>query len=227
MYFQQIDARMYEPPRIQSRGRFISADPFEMRILDIVGSLALLIVFAPLMLLIMLAVFLADPGPVFFQQNRIGRNGRMFKCYKFRTMAIDAEDRLSTLLASDPVAKAEWDLDHKLRKDPRVVGIGNFLRRSSLDELPQLFNVLKADMSLVGPRPIVASERYRYGKYFAHYCSVRPGITGLWQVNGRNDVSYRRRVAFDVLYARKGRTGHNVGILLMTIPSVLGSKGSY
>ena len=142
-------------------------------------------------------------------------------------MAIDAESRLAAVLASDPKSRAEWDRDHKLRNDPRIVGIGHFLRKSSLDELPQFWNVLKGDMSLVGPRPIVQSETSRYGRYLAHYCAVRPGITGLWQINGRNDVSYRRRVAFDVIYARKCRIGDNLKILLLTVPSVLATRGSY
>ena len=217
----------YCAPVIQESGRLISADPFEVRALDLLGSIVLGIVFLPLMFFIALAIFIADPGPVFFKQRRIGRNGKVFGCYKFRTMAIDAEARLAEVLARDPLARAEWDRDHKLRNDPRIVGIGCFLRKSSLDELPQLWNVLKGDMSLVGPRPIVEPEAHRYGKYLAYYCSVRPGLTGLWQISGRNDVSYRRRVAFDVVYARKGKVADNVRILLMTVPSVLASKGSY
>ncbi|MCV0383606.1 MAG: sugar transferase [Erythrobacter sp.] len=224
---QPVRKADYLAPAIQERGRLISADPFEVRALDILGAVALGIVFLPLMIFIALAVFVADPGPVFFKQKRIGRNGKVFDCYKFRTMAIDAEARLAEVLARDPKARAEWNRDHKLRDDPRIVGIGSFLRKSSLDELPQLWNVLKGDMSLVGPRPIVEPEAHKYGKYLAYYCSVRPGLTGLWQISGRNDVSYRRRVAFDVVYARKGKVADNVRILLLTVPSVLTSRGSY
>lgn len=217
----------YEAPAVQSQGRFVADDPIEGRVLDIVGALALGVFFLPLMLVIAVAVYLSDPGPVLFKQKRIGRDGKLFECYKFRTMVVDAEARLADVLARDPTARAEWARDHKLRCDPRIIAIGCFLRKSSLDELPQLWNILKGDMSLVGPRPIVEGEAPRYGRYLAHYCSVRPGLTGLWQINGRNDVSYRRRVAFDVVYARKGRVGDNVKIILLTVPSVLASRGSY
>lgn len=222
-----IKVEAYKAPGIVSEGRFIADDPIEMRMLDLVGSIVLLIGFAPVMLLIMLCIYIADPGPVIFKQSRVGRGGKMFDCLKFRTMAVDAEARLANVLANDPTARAEWEQDHKLRNDPRIVGIGRFLRKSSLDELPQLLNVLKGEMSMVGPRPIVPSEKQRYGKYLAFYCAVRPGITGLWQINGRNDVSYSRRVAFDVIYARKGQVKDNLKILILTIPSVLSSRGSY
>lgn len=217
----------YQRPRIKTKGSFIAADPLEARLIDVLGSIALIIFFAPLMVLIVIAVFVADPGPVLFRQDRIGRDGRVFKCLKFRTMVVDAEARLERLLQTSPGARAEWERDHKLRRDPRVAGIGRFLRKSSLDELPQLFNVLFGDMSLVGPRPIVEAETFRYGRYFAHYCAVRPGITGLWQISGRNDVNYRRRIAFDVLYVRSGRVEDNLRILFMTLPTVLGARGSY
>lgn len=195
--------------------------------LDIVGAAALGVLFAPLMLIIAMTIMATSPGPVIFKQMRIGRDGRLFPCYKFRTMAVDAEARLATLLANDPSARAEWAQAQKLRKDPRIVGIGNFLRKSSLDELPQLWNVLCGDMSLVGPRPIVRDETERYGKYIVFYCAVKPGLTGLWQISGRNDTTYRRRVAYDVLYARKGTLWDNVKILAMTVPSVVMSKGTY
>ena len=197
------------------------------RILDVLGVCFLLICFAPLMALVALSIYVSDPGPVIFRQKRIGRDGKLFTCLKFRTMAIDAEERLDALLQSNPEARAEWERDHKLRNDPRIVGVGKFLRKSSLDELPQLFNVLRGDMSLVGPRPIVPDEARRYGRYLNDYCQVRPGLTGLWQISGRNDVSYRRRVAFDVLYVRHASASFDVKILLFTVPCVLLSKGSY
>ncbi|RVT90529.1 sugar transferase [Sphingomonas crocodyli] len=181
----------------------------------------------PLMLIVAVAVFVSDPGPIFFVQNRIGRHGKIFRCLKFRTMATNAEERLAELLANDPSAREEWMRDHKLRNDPRIVGIGSFLRKSSFDELPQLINVLRGEMSLVGPRPIVHAEAARYGRYFEHYCSVRPGITGLWQISGRNDTTYRRRVAFDVAYSRSQSTFLDLRIIVMTVPSVLMAKGSY
>ncbi len=217
----------YTPPAIKSQGWFVAADPIALRIFDVVVAAVLLVVFLPVMVIIATAVFVANPGPVFFSQQRVGRDGGRFWCYKFRTMATDAEARLDALIARDPEARAEWNSDHKLREDPRIVGIGKFLRKSSLDELPQLWNVIKGDMSLVGPRPIVEAEMARYGKYFVHYCAVRPGITGLWQVNGRNDVSYRRRVACDVIYARSCRVTDNIRILLLTVPRVLTSRGTY
>jgi exopolysaccharide production protein ExoY len=142
-------------------------------------------------------------------------------------MVVDAEDRLSALLARDPEARREWETDHKLRSDPRVTLLGRFLRVTSLDEFPQLFNVLAGEMSLVGPRPIVTAEVARYGRWFANYCSVRPGVTGVWQVSGRNDVDYRRRVAMDVLYARTRSLTLYVGVLLATVPAVLKRSGSY
>ena len=197
------------------------------RAIDVLGSLVLLICFGPLMAIIAFSIFVADPGPVVFRQSRIGRGGKLFKCLKFRTMAVDAEARLAALLESDPAARAEWARDHKLKNDPRIVGVGRFLRKSSLDELPQLFNVLRGEMSLVGPRPIVPDEARRYGRYLTHYCQVRPGLTGLWQISGRNDVSYRRRVAYDVMYVRHGSPAYNLKILFLTVPCVLLSKGSY
>ena len=224
---QARELRPYTAPHVREKGRLIVDDPLESRLLDVLGAAALLILFAPFMVLIALAIYIATPGPIFFAQTRIGRDGKLFECYKFRTMAVDAEARLANLLATDPAARLEWGRDHKLRNDPRIVGIGRFLRKSSLDELPQLWNVLRGEMSLVGPRPIVSGELPRYGKYIVYYMAVRPGLTGLWQINGRNDVSYRRRVAYDVIYARKSRTGDNLRILLMTVPSVVASRGSY
>lgn len=197
------------------------------RALDVTIALVALIFFLPLMLVIAALVYVTDPGPIFFAHRRIGKGGRHFRCLKFRSMAVNAEALLSDLLANDPVARAEWARDHKLKDDPRITAIGAFLRKSSLDELPQIFNVLCGDMALVGPRPIVDAEALRYGRYFAHYCSVRPGITGLWQVSGRNNVSYRRRVAFDVAYSRSRSTLFDVKILAMTVPSVVMARGSY
>jgi Undecaprenyl-phosphate galactose phosphotransferase WbaP len=197
------------------------------RVLDLLISPFALLFVAPLLIAIAAAIYAQDRRPILFAHNRIGRNGRVFRCLKFRTMVVDSDARLAALLASDPDARIEWERDHKLRQDPRVTRLGSFLRRSSLDELPQLFNVLLGDMSLVGPRPIVEAEIERYGYRFPHYCAVRPGITGLWQISGRNDVCYRRRVAMDVLYARSKGVWIDIWILLMTIPAVLLKRGSY
>jgi lipopolysaccharide/colanic/teichoic acid biosynthesis glycosyltransferase len=198
-----------------------------VRVLDIVVSLAALIFFAPLLVFVSIAVYVTDPGPIFFAHRRIGRDGRAFACLKFRSMVVDAERRLAEVLSQNPQARLEWEQDHKLRKDPRITPIGAFLRRSSLDELPQLVNVLRGEMSVVGPRPIVEAEIIRYGRQFRMYCRVRPGITGLWQVSGRNNISYRRRVACDVLYARSKSFALDVAILARTLPAVLLAKGSY
>lgn len=198
-----------------------------MRVLDVTVALIALIIVLPMLLLIAAMVKMQDGGPVLFAQARIGRGGRRFRCYKIRTMVVDAQARLEAVLASDPAARREWERDHKLRNDPRITGLGRILRESSLDELPQLFNVLNGEMSIVGPRPIVEAEVVRYGRAFRHYCSVPPGITGLWQVSGRNDVEYRERVALDVLYARKRSVTRNLSIMVMTVPAVLLRKGSY
>jgi len=194
---------------------------------DIVLSISALVFLAPLLLLVAAMVYLVDPGPILFGHRRLGKDGQSFRCWKFRSMVVDADERLRKLLAEDPQARAEWEQDHKLRNDPRITRIGHFLRKSSLDELPQFFNVLMGEMSLVGPRPIVKDEVSKYGRYFAEYCRVRPGITGLWQISGRNDVSYRRRVAIDVTYVRSKSLALDLGILFLTVPSVIARRGSY
>jgi Undecaprenyl-phosphate galactose phosphotransferase WbaP len=190
------------------------------------AALALLF-FLPVMILVALAIWCQDRGPIFFAHRRIGRDGRKFPCLKFRSMAIDAEERLQEVLAADPKARAEWERDHKLRNDPRVTRLGLFLRKSSLDELPQLINVIRGEMDLVGPRPIVDGEVCKYGARFKHYCAVNPGITGLWQVSGRNDATYRSRVAMDCVYAKSKSLALDLWILVATVPAVLLRKGSY
>jgi exopolysaccharide production protein ExoY len=205
----------------------IDPSPYLLRGLDIALALVALIFVLPLMALVAVAIYVSDHGPILFFHRRIGRGGKSFYCWKFRSMATDAEARLAALLASDPVAQKEWALDHKLRNDPRVTRIGAFLRRSSLDELPQLINVLQGHMSLVGPRPIVDAEISRYGRRFRHYCAVKPGITGLWQISGRNDVDYRTRVALDCLYTKAQSPALYMWIVVLTIPAVLTRKGSY
>jgi lipopolysaccharide/colanic/teichoic acid biosynthesis glycosyltransferase len=170
-----------------------------------------------------------DGGPALFHHARIGRGGRPFACVKFRTMTPDAEQRLAALLAVDAGARAEWEMTRKLRRDPRATLIGRFLRASSLDELPQLFNVLRGEMSLVGPRPVTRAELDAYyGDAAARdYASVRPGITGLWQVSGRNDVSYGRRVELDMAYVRNPSLLMDLRILLQTVRIVLLRRGAY
>ena len=211
----------------RAAARPVTIEESAIRAVDFALAVAALVFLAPLMLLIAMAVFITDPGPIFFAQRRIGHGGVYFRCFKFRSMAVDAEQLLADLIARDPEARAEWSKNHKLKNDPRVTAVGNFLRRSSLDELPQLFNVIMGEMGLVGPRPIVDAEVSRYGRYFRHYCAVRPGITGLWQISGRSDVSYRRRVAFDVAYSRTTSFALYLKIILMTVPAVLYARGSY
>lgn len=198
-----------------------------IRLMDIAISGLAIVILAPLFVVVSLLIKLFDPGPIIFRHTRIGRGGQPFHCLKFRSMCVDADVRLKNLLETDEQARAEWARDHKLKDDPRISPIGRFLRKTSIDELPQLFNVLKGEMSMVGPRPIVAAEVPRYGRYFSVYCSVRPGITGLWQVSGRNDVSYRRRVAMDTVYCRSADVFLYIWIIGATVPSVLMTRGSY
>ena len=197
------------------------------RVLDLGLTAPLLVLLAPILGLLALAVWINDGGPAFYGQMRIGRHGRSFRCWKFRSMVTDSDAVLAAVLAGSPEARAEWARDHKLKADPRITWVGRLLRSSSLDELPQLWNVLRGEMSLVGPRPIVVAEVGRYGSRFHDYCTCRPGITGLWQVSGRNNLSYRRRVAIDAVYARRASLGLDIAILVRTVPAVLLRRGSY
>ncbi len=197
------------------------------RTLDVVVAILALTILFPVILIFGICIFLQDGGWPIFVHRRIGRGGETFPCLKLRTMVRDSEERLRRHLEANPAARAEWAMDQKLRADPRITPLGQFLRKSSLDELPQLVNVLAGHMSLVGPRPIVAAEVARYGRYFRFYCAVRPGITGLWQVSGRNDTSYRRRVAMDTVYSRRRSLSTDISILVRTVPAVLASKGSF
>lgn len=165
--------------------------------------------------------------PVFYGHTRVGKDGRTFQCYKFRSMVPNADQVLADLLAKDPAARAEWEKDFKLKNDPRITPIGRFLRRTSLDELPQLWNVLKGDMSLVGPRPIVREEVQRYDEDIDYYLEVHPGITGLWQVSGRNDIDYKSRVQLDAWYVRNWSVWYDVVILFQTVRIVLARTGAY
>lgn len=198
-----------------------------LRLLDVLGALAALIIALPLMLAIAAAIRLDSPGPVLFRHRRIGQGGQGFACLKFRTMVIDADAQLAALFERDPAARAEWLRCHKLRCDPRVTRVGRWLRRTSLDELPQLLNVLGGSMSLVGPRPIVESEIARYGRHFVRYCALRPGITGLWQVSRGSGTSYRRRVACDIAYTRSRSLWLYLQIMARTVPTVLTGRGAW
>ena len=195
------------------------------RVFDIVGATLLLPLLVPVMVFIYLLLMCSGGNPV-FTQRRVGQGGRMFRCYKFRSMVKDANRVLTDHLECDPAARDEWNRSFKLAQDPRVTPFGQFLRRSSLDELPQLFNVLFGDMSLVGPRPIVPSEIERYRDKIVAYCRCRPGLTGLWQVSGRNLIPYERRVRLDAVYARKQSLALDAAILFRTVGVVISGRGA-
>jgi exopolysaccharide production protein ExoY len=197
------------------------------RVIDIVLAISGIILLAPLLIICFVATVVASPGPALFRHRRVGFKGKSFDCLKFRTMVMDAPECLQQLLKSDPVAAAEWMANRKLRYDPRVTAIGAILRKSSLDELPQLFNVLWGDMSIVGPRPVTEDELVMYSGAINAYLACRPGITGLWQVSGRSTTTYKKRVACDSFYARRWSMALDAKILIVTIPALLLSDDAY
>ncbi|MES2683388.1 MAG: sugar transferase [Pseudomonadota bacterium] len=196
------------------------------RVFDVCGAL-LIIAFVSPILLIIAALVAASKGPIVFGHTRIGKNGAPFKCLKFRTMVPDAEQRLKALLRDDPEFAAEWNIAFKSPRDPRITRVGKYLRKTSLDELPQLFNVLRGEMSLVGPRPVISDEIVRYRRGSRYYLSSRPGMTGLWQISGRNDVSYEARVAMDRYYVSNRSFRMDLRILFGTIRVVVRGSGAY
>jgi Undecaprenyl-phosphate galactose phosphotransferase WbaP len=204
---------------------------FRYRVIKRALDIALILLFSPLLLLLIsliaAAVRLSSEGPIFFSHRRIQKHGAFFTMWKFRTMCVNSAEVLETYLAADPSARVEWRKTHKLKSDPRVTRVGVFLRKTSLDELPQLWNVFTGTMSLVGPRPIVAAEVEKYGVFFADYCLVKPGITGLWQVSGRSSCTYDERVQLDRQYARNWSLGRDVIILFKTLSAVLNQDGAY
>ncbi|HKT65159.1 MAG TPA: sugar transferase [Burkholderia sp.] len=193
---------------------------------DLAGASLLLVMLAPALLGIAWMVR-RDGGPAIFGHERVGRDGRRFKCLKFRSMVTNADAVLKALLARDADARVEWDREFKLKNDVRITPIGRFLRKTSLDELPQLLNVLRGEMSLVGPRPIVEAELERYGADVRYYLMAKPGMTGLWQVSGRNDTDYSTRVLLDVSYVREWSLRRDIGILFRTINVVVRGSGAY
>ena len=196
------------------------------RVFDVIASLALLVVVSPLMAYLALRIRM-DGGAAVFAHQRVGHHGKMFPCYKFRSMVVNAQEQLAQLLSSDPTLRAQWERDHKLKDDPRISTVGHFLRKTSLDELPQLFNVLRGEMSLVGPRPIVTAELEKYGEDAEYFLMVRPGITGLWQVSGRNDVDYDTRVYLDTWYVKNWSLWYDIAILFKTVRVVMRRDGAY
>lgn len=197
------------------------------RALDVIGAAAGFLFFSPLLLLLAVLIKLDDGGPVFYGHKRVGRYGRDFRCWKFRTMVTNGNEVLQQHLAENPAARAEWNATRKLQDDPRITRVGQVLRKLSLDELPQLFNIVVGEMSIVGPRPVVHDELAYYGPDVSYYLRSRPGLTGLWQISGRNDVSYQARVAFDRQYVETWSLGIDLDIIVKTVPAVVFSRGSY
>jgi Undecaprenyl-phosphate galactose phosphotransferase WbaP len=204
---------------------------FRYRVIKRCADITLVLISMPIMLLVLGAVSalvaLSSPGPVFYSHRRILKGGAFFSMWKFRTMCVNSTEVLEQYLARHPKARAEWNKTHKLRNDPRVTPIGSFLRRYSLDELPQLWNVLAGQMSLVGPRPIVAAEVEKYGECFDCYCRVKPGLTGLWQVSGRSELTYEERVALDCQYVERWSLRKDLIILSKTFSSVIKQDGAF
>ena len=200
---------------------------FEKWLLDKLLAILTFVLVSPLFVVVPILIGLTSRGPIFYRQERLGRNGVPFRVWKFRTMYADADERLGRLLREDAQAAKEWEEGHKLREDPRVTTLGRFLRKSSIDEFPQLFNVLAGDMALVGPRPIVIGEVPFYGAAYSTFSSVLPGITGLWQVSGRSDTDYPSRVALDVRYVRNWSPWLDVWILMRTVGTVLLMRGAF
>jgi len=202
---------------------------FSKRLFDIGFSLAVLILFSPVYLLLALLIALSSPGPIFYVQERIGKNRQPFGCIKFRTMVENADEVLLQLLETSPDARQEFEANFKLKCDPRITWIGRFLRVTSLDEFPQFWNVLKGDMSVVGPRPLVEEELPRYGRYMDRILTIQPGITGLWQVSGRNDIPYHRRVLMDLYYVNCRSFLMDLWLIVKTIGVVIfpSKNGAY
>lgn len=197
------------------------------RAIDLIVAITALLLLSPLLLIIAMIVKLSDRGPVFYSHTRIGVGGAAFGCLKFRTMKTDASAQLAELLQNNPAARIEWETTRKLKDDPRITAVGDILRRSSIDELPQLINIVRGEMSLVGPRPVTAEELPRYGEHMWAYMAVRPGLTGHWQTSGRNDVSYEHRVSLDVQYINNWSLVRDFVIIAKTIPALFSQRGSY
>lgn len=194
---------------------------------DVAFALLAIILLSPLLIGLALAIKFYDGGPAFYGHTRVGRNGKLFKCWKFRSMHPNAAVMLQHYLLKNPDAAREWELQHKLKDDPRVTPLGRILRKYSVDELPQLFNILSGEMSFVGPRPVEKSELVNFGPSTRHYLRARPGLTGLWQISGRSDTTYQRRVALDRYYVAKCSLLLDVKVILQTVPVVLFGRGAY
>jgi len=212
---------LIRPSRQSSRDRIKFTREFYKRTFDIVFSASVLILFSPLYAILAILVALSSPGPIFYAQERVGKNYRHFKCIKFRTMVVNADQVLEKMLAECPEKRREFEENFKLKEDPRITWMGKFLRLTSLDEFPQFWNVLMGDMSVVGPRPLVPDELHKYGSKMERVLTVKPGITGLWQVSGRNDIPYPQRVLIDVYYVNHHNWLLDLWIIIKTIGVVL------
>lgn len=198
------------------------------RCFDLFFSLFVLIIFSPVLLTIALLILGTSKGKIVFSHERVGRGGKPFRCYKFRTMYSDADKRLKEILSQDPVLKNEWERNYKLKNDPRITSIGAFLRKTSLDEMPQFWNVLKGDLSVVGPRPVIKEEVEKHFKVkAAKILSIRPGLTGLWQVSGRSNISYEARISLDEHYVDNLSLWLDIKLIAKTIPAMIFSRGAY
>lgn len=205
---------------------FVKFNRVLKRTFDIFFSILLLIILSPLFIFLIFKIS-RDGGNAIYGHTRVGMNGKKFKCYKFRSMVINSQEVLDHILSTDPKAKLEWAKDFKLKNDPRITKLGYFIRKTSIDELPQLWNVLIGDMSFVGPRPVTEKELERYRQYMKYYLAVRPGITGLWQISGRNDITYNERIRLDIRYIISWSLLKDFIILFKTISVVFFRKGAY
>ena len=221
---RQAETAAYSSTRLERTERDDNSGA--KRIVDVIIASMALVFVLPLLLAIALLIRLQDGGPAVYAHKRYGHKGRTFRCFKLRSMVLDSDQRLQEILATDPQAREEWELSQKLTNDPRITPLGHFIRKTSIDELPQLINILRGEMSIVGPRPIVENEITKYGEHYRDYCAVRPGLTGLWQVEGRSDTTYEERVQLDAKYARTHNLAGDVVIMLRTVPAVLFSRGA-
>ncbi|WP_260703369.1 sugar transferase [Edaphobacter flagellatus] len=228
--YSYVETLESTPSRFRSREQF-PAHLFRYRVIKRCLDVALILLASPFLLLTMgvvaVVVMLSSPGPIFYSHRRIRKDGAFFSMLKFRTMCVNSTEVLEEYLTRHPEARAEWNKTHKLRHDPRITAVGSFLRRYSLDELPQMWNVLLGHMTLVGPRPIVAAEVEKYGDSFECYCRVKPGLTGLWQVSGRSELSYGERVALDCQYVNQWSLAKDFKILAKTVNVVIHQDGAF
>lgn len=228
---RQVGVWLRRSRRAQERSEEVVAQPdtlkhFVKRIFDVVVGLSLIVMLLPVLVMLALIVR-SDGGPALYGHTRVGRNGQKFRCLKFRSMVVNSEEVLKHLLDADPEARAEWEREFKLKNDVRITRIGRFLRRMSLDELPQLWNVVRGEMSLVGPRPIIDQELERYGANRKYYLMSTPGMTGLWQVSGRCNTDYATRVSLDVTYVKNWSLHRDIEILFKTFVVVIRGNGAY